>query len=117
MIDFYFVWTIGSTGGFLGVKEIELFDSSTILFMDLEKLSRAGLEGSGAICDSLALNDEIVPWDKKVVSLHGGRSGTNFDKGRKSWSQSKKEGEGGSGPLRGVEGLPPAIQFWSTSAQ
>ena len=86
LIDFYFVWTIGSTGGFLGVKEIELFDSSTILVMGLEKLSRAGLEGSGAICGSLTLNGEIVPSDKKVVSLDGGGSGTNFDKGGKSRS-------------------------------
>ena len=42
--------------------------------MGLEKLSRAGLEGSGTICGSLALNDEIVPSDKKVVSLDGGDS-------------------------------------------
>ena len=40
----------------------------------------------GAICNSLALNGEIVSSDKKVVSLHGGGSGTNFDKGGKSQS-------------------------------
>ena len=79
--------------------------------MGLEKLSRAGLEGSGAICGSLTLNGEIVPSDKKVVSLDGGGSGTNFDKGGKSRSQSKREGEGGGGPLRGVEGVPPGIQL------
>ena len=68
------------------VKEIILFDSSTILVIGLKKLSRAGLEGNGAICGSLALNDEIVPSDKKVVSLDGDGSGTNFDKGGKSRS-------------------------------
>ena len=65
---------IGSIGGFFGVKEIVLFDSSTILVNGLEKLSRAGLEGNGAIFSSLALNGEIVPSDKKVASLDGGDS-------------------------------------------
>ena len=59
---------------FFGVKEIVLFDSSTILVNGLEKLSRAGLEGNGAIFSSLALNGEIVPSDKKVASLDGGDS-------------------------------------------
>ena len=54
--------------------------------MGLKKLSRAGLEGSGAICGSLALNGKIVPSDKKVVSFDGGGSGTNFDKQGKSRS-------------------------------
>ena len=77
---------IGSIGVFWGVKEIVLLDSLTILVIGLKKLSRAGLEGNGAICGSLALDGEIVPSDKKVVSLDGGGSGTSFDKGGKSQS-------------------------------
>ena len=70
----------------MGVKEIVLFDSLTVLVIGLEKLSRTGLEGNGAKCGSLALNCEIVPSDKKVISLDGGGSGKNFGKGGKSRS-------------------------------
>ena len=58
----------------------------TVLAMDFKKLSRAGLEGSGAICGRLALSGKIVPSDKKVVSVNGVGSGTNFAKGGKSRS-------------------------------
>ena len=54
--------------------------------MGFKKLSRAGLEGSGTISGNLGLNGEIVPSDKKVVSVDGVGSGTNFDKGGKSRS-------------------------------
>ena len=44
-----------------------------VLVIGLEKLSTLGLEGSGAIVESLFLNCETVPsGDKKLVSLDGG---------------------------------------------
>ena len=64
---------IGGRTGFFDVIEIVLFFSSVISVIGLEKLSMLGLEGSGAIVESLFLNCETVPsGDKKLVSLDGG---------------------------------------------
>ena len=64
---------IGGITTFFGVIEIVLFFSSVISVIGLEKLSTLGLEGSGAIVESLFLNCETVPsGDKKIVSLDGG---------------------------------------------
>ena len=72
---------------FLGVNEIVLFDSSTILVIGLEKLSIFGLDGNGAKCDNLALKGEIVPRPlSKFVSFGGWGVGVNFDSGGKSRS-------------------------------
>ena len=108
-----------STRGFLGVNEIVLFDSSTILVDGLEKLSIFGLDGNGAKCDNLAVKSELVPRSlSKPVSLSGRGSGVNFDSGGKSRSKIEEE-EGGSegGPLRDRDPKSPEIQFWSTSFQ
>ena len=64
---------IGGITAFFGVIEIVLFFSSVISVIGLEKLSTLGLEGSGAIVESLFLNCETLPsGDKKLVSLDGG---------------------------------------------